>query len=154
MSRLYLKIQKKDSKEDFSVEFPSGVSETQIINAESELGFLIPSELKSLLMEFDGVYQYDYPDGEKLQIGSWIWDLSSIVEWHLTWTIPQQRKLLCFGGSISGNDFGYLLSDGKPVLSEIWQSDHETEWPEEDILKRASGLEDFILNALLKSHYF
>ncbi len=106
-------------------------------------------------MEFDGVHEYTVTDnGEKIQVGSIIWDLSSIVEWHLSQTIPEKKKLFCFGGSVLGNCFGYLIDNGKPKENEIWQSDHETKFPNEQIIRRASSLEEFIKTALVKSRWY
>jgi hypothetical protein len=75
-----------------------------------------------LLLEFDGIHEYVIDKGEKLRVGSIIWDLSNMVEWHLSWTVPEKRKLFCFGSSVLGNCFGYLLVEGKPNENEIWEA--------------------------------
>jgi hypothetical protein len=145
--------QKKIS--NYYLENPAGVTDADIQNAEIKLGFELPTELKSLLMEFDGIHEYTITDdGERIQVGSVIWNLLSIVEHHLSLTIPIKSKLFCFGGSVSGNSFGYLIVNDKPDENQIWQSDHETEFPDEQIVWRASSLREFITTALTKSRWY
>src|SRR5215211_3366536 len=108
------------------LEYPHGVTKDELKSAEHILGFELPSELQSLLMEFDGIHEYVIQEnGEKLQTSSIIWNLAEIVDWHISWTVPNQRNLLCFGNSALANSFGYLLENGKARENEIWQSDHE-----------------------------
>ena len=133
------------------LEYQKGVSKKEINEAENILGFELPKELKSVLLEFNGIYEYiiDAND-KKLQVGSIIWGVAEIVDWHLTWIVPRGLSLFCFGASISGNCFGYLLENGKPKENEIWQSDHETEPPDEITILRASSLKEFITTSLAK----
>ncbi len=137
----------------YLLEYPKGVSQAALDNAEQKLGFEIPIELQSLLIEFNGVEEFMENDQERLQVGSIIWSLSSIVEWHKTWTIPNNRKLFCFGSSVLGNCFGYILVNGKPKGKEIWQSDHETQYPEEIITRLASSLKEFITSSLVETRW-
>ena len=89
---------------NYSLEFPKGVTSEEIESAETKLGFRLPQDLRALLIEFNGLHEYtETDDGEKIQVGSVIWSLASIVKWHFSWTIPAKAKLFCFGGSISGN---------------------------------------------------
>ena len=139
----------------YTLEFPEGVSNEELRNAERTLGFKLPDELKSLLLEFDGIPEYTITDvGEKIQVGSIIWGLAAIVKFHFSWTIPAKAKLFSFGGSISGNNFGYLIVDGKPDQSQIWQSDHETEIADEEMFWRASSLKEFISTSLIESRWY
>jgi hypothetical protein len=76
------------------LEYPDGVSGASIQNAENSLGFERPTELKSLIMEFDGIHEYTITDdGERTQVGSIIWKLSSIVEQHLSQITSMKSKL-------------------------------------------------------------
>ena len=136
------------------LEYPKGVTTEEINKAENILGFKLPEELKSLLTEFNGIREYVVTDSERLQIGSIIWDLAKIVDWHISWTIPNGLSLFCFGNSALGNCFGYLLENGKPKENEIWQSDHETEPPEEYTIRRASSLREFMTTSLAESLWF
>ena len=151
------KIIERD-KEKISVhtlERPKGVTAEEVSQAENILGFTIPIELKSLLMEFDGLHEYAIKeDGRKISLGSIIWSLSDIVNWHTSWTIPNKTMLFCFGNSISANPYGYLLENGKPKEDEIWQSDHETSPPNEDIIKRGSSLKEFISTSMAESRWY
>src|SRR5215207_2928982 len=82
---------------DYSLEYADGVTSDNIQTAENNLGFELPKELKSLLMEFDGIHEYTITDdGERIQVGSIIWNLSSIVEQHLSQMTPTKSKLFCF----------------------------------------------------------
>ena len=140
---------------NYSLEFPNGVTHEDIENAETKLGFTLPEDLKSLLGEFDGVHEHTVTDkGEKIQVGSILWSLESIIKWHISCTIPAKARLFCFGGSITGNSFGYLIVDGKPDESQIWQGDHETCYPDEQIVWRASNLQDFISTSFIESRWY
>ena len=140
---------------NYYLEYPAGVTSDDIRNAEIKLGFELPSEMRSLLMEFNGIHEYTITDdGERLQVGSIIWNLASIVEQHLLLTIPMKSKLFSFGGSVSGNSFGYLIVNDKPDENQIWQSDHETRFPDEQVIWRASSLREFITTALTKSRWY
>jgi hypothetical protein len=83
----------------YILEYPKGITQFALQEAEKKLGFEIPTQLGSLLLEFDGIHEYVIDKGEKLRVGSIIWDLSNMVEWHLSWTVPEKRKLFCFGSS-------------------------------------------------------
>src|SRR5688572_20913019 len=97
------------------LEYPKGVTTEDVSDAENVLGFELPEELKLLLMEFNGIHEYVIKDDdERLQIGSIIWDLAKIVDWHISWTVPKGLSLFCFGNSALGNCFGYFLENGKP----------------------------------------
>jgi hypothetical protein len=138
-----------------TLEYAKAVRSGELSQAENVLGFELPAELKSLLMEFNGIHEYVIKDGgERIQIGSIIWDLAKIVEWHKSWTVPNGLSLFCFGNSALGNCFGYLLENGKPKENEIWQSDHETEPPDEYTIRRASSLREFIATSLAESLWF
>jgi len=140
---------------NYSWVYPAGVSGDDLHNAETKLGFELPTELKSLLMEFDGIHEYTITDlGERIQVGSIIWSLSLIVEQQLSVTIPIMSKLFSFGGSVSGNSYGYLIVDGKPDENQIWQSDHETKFPDEQIIWRATSLREFIATSLVESRWY
>ena len=139
----------------YILEYQKGVTKKELHEAENTLGFKLPEELKSMLLEFNGIYEYIIDANDtKLQIGSIIWDLAIIVDWHLTWTVPRGESLLCFGASISGNCFGYLLENGKPKENEIWQSDHETEPPDEYTIRRASNIREFVTTSLVESLWY
>ncbi len=145
----------KEKISNYTLEYPKGVTAEGVSKAENTLGFVLPVELKLLLMEFDGIQEYMIQDdGEKMQVGSIIWGLASIVDWHISWTIPNKSKLFCFRNSVSGNSFGYLMDNGKPKEDEIWQSDHEIEPPDEDIIKRATSLKEFITTSLADSRWY
>ena len=140
---------------DYSSEYSDGVTGDNIQNAENNLGFELPKELKSLLMEFDGIHEYTTTnDGERIQVGSIIWNLSSIVEHHLSQITSTRSKLFCFGSSVLGNSFGYLMVNNKPDENQIWQSDPETDFPNEEIVWRASSLQKFITTSLTQSRWY
>jgi hypothetical protein len=132
----------------YKLEYPNGVTQSAMTEAERKLGFEIPKELRSLLLEFDGVHEYTIDKSEKLQVGSIIWRLADMVDWHLSWTVREKRKLFCFSSSVLGNCFGYLLENGKPKDNEIWQSDHESRPPDERITRIAFNLREFISSVL------
>lgn len=140
---------------NYALEYPTGVADNNLRKAEKTLGFKLSTELRALLMEFNGIHEYTITNnGEKIQVGSIIWDLLSIVEWHFSQTIPEKSKLFCFGHSVLGNCFGYLMDNGKPKDNEIWQSDHETKSPNEQIIWRASNLREFITISLVESRWY
>ena len=137
------------------LEYQKGVTKKELHEAENTLSFKLPEELRSMLLEFNGIYEYIIDSNEtKLQIGSIIWSVPKIVDWHLTWTAPRGLSIFCFGASILGNCFGYLLENGKPIENEIWQSDHETEPPEEFTIRRASSLREFVITSLAESLWY
>lgn len=139
----------------FTLEYPRGASEEDLHRAERTLGFALPAELRSLLMEFNGIHEYTSTrNGEEIRVGSILWDLDSIVEWHLSQSVPRGARLLCFGNSVLGNCFGYLLEGGRPVEGEICQVDHELEPPEQSIIHRASSLREFIATGWVESLRF
>ena len=139
----------------YTLEYPKGVTNDELTKAEDVIGFELPAELKSLLMEFNGIQEYTIDaNSKRIQCGSIIWNLAAIVKWHISWTIPNGLSLFCFGNSALGNCFGYLLEDGKPIENEIWQSDHETEPPHEYTIRRASSLKEFIATSLAESLWF
>jgi hypothetical protein len=145
----------KERISNYVLKYPKGVTVEDVNKAENALGFALPEELKSLLMEFDGIREYAVKDdGKKIRAGSIIWGLADIVNWYFSWTIQNKTNLFCFGNSALGNTFGYLLVNGKPKEDEIWQSDHETEPPDEDIIKRATSLKEFITTSLADSRWY
>jgi len=140
---------------NYALEYSTGVTDHNLRKAEKTLGSKLPTELRSLLMQFNGIHEYTITDkGEKIQVGSIIWDLWSIVEWHFSQTIRGRSKLFCFGHSVLGNCFGYLMDNGKPKDNEIWQSDHETKSPNGQIIWRASNLREFITISLVESRWY
>jgi hypothetical protein len=139
----------------FSLEYRRGAGGEEIHKAERTLGFELPAELRSLLMEFNGIHEYATTrNGEEIRVGSILWDLPSIVEWHLSQTVPQGSSLFCFGNSVLGNCFGYRMEGGRPVDNEICQINHESEAPDQGMIHRASSLKEFVAAALLESLWY
>jgi hypothetical protein len=145
----------KERMSSYVLEYPKGVTNEDLSKAENLLQFELPVELRSLLMEFDGIHEFAITDNdEKIQTGSIIWSLASMVDWHISQTLPNKTALFCFGNSALGNCFGYLLESGRPKDDEIWQSAHETLPPDEYLIKRASNLREFITTSLAESLWF
>lgn len=106
-------------------EFQKPADEKEIINAEEQLGVGLPHELKELLKESNGIFgEYHI---------SLIWDIKRIVQDNLSFRNSSDFKelympfdcLLFFSDAGNGDQFAYLIINGKINKDDIYVWNHE-----------------------------
>lgn len=110
-------------------EFTTGASEDQIAKVvEEALGIPLPDDLKSLLLESDGV-RADYS-------ADVIWSCAVLVEQNLVFRRFQDFRelympfdnLLFIGADGGGDQFAYAIhANGEIAKSDVYRWDHETD---------------------------
>lgn len=109
-------------------EFSKPASEDALYSVEQELHLSLPSELRSLLLEFDGV-RADFGAGV-------VWPISEIYSRNIEFRKSEAFRelympfdnLLFFGDDGSGDQFAFAIqTDGKIHTSDIFRWEHETD---------------------------
>lgn len=109
-------------------EFAAGASESQIAQAEEALGIPLPDDLKSLLLESDGVRADHGADV--------VWSCAQVAARNLKFRrFEDFRKLympfdnlLFVGADGNGDQFAYAIAaSGEIIGADIYRWDHETD---------------------------
>jgi hypothetical protein len=108
-------------------EFASPASNSQIVAAEQALRIQLPSDLRELLLEFDGVIAH---------YSGIVWSSSEIQKQNLMFRANKDFKelympfdhLLFFGADCGGDQFAFAIhADGQIHKHDIFRWKHETD---------------------------
>jgi hypothetical protein len=108
-------------------EFASPASPSQLVTVEQALGIQLPSDLRELLLECDGVIAH---------YSGIVWSSSEIQKQNLMFRADKDFKelympfnhLLFFGGDCGGDQFAFAIhADGQIHKHAIFRWKHETD---------------------------
>jgi len=115
-------------KASSDAEFASPASESQLAAVEQSLAIQLPSDLRELLLEFDGVTAH-YGSGL-------VWSASKILEQNQMFRTNEAFKelympfdhLLFFGADGGGDQFAFAIhADGQIHKRDIFRWKHESD---------------------------
>lgn len=131
--------------EGISPRFEPGASEDHLRDAEHRLGALVPDDLRSLLMECDGVMEVMEIQGRPIDTQWLIWPVETIVSANVD---PRRSDIglpesWFIFATADGHDFGYDRTTGN---SDIWVwhpmdnvSEHVAQSLDEFLRRRIKG---------------